>query len=234
MTNMLTTPQNPATGLSAVRMRIAAAAARTGRSASEVTLIGVTKGQEAAAIREAVSLGLTDFGENYVQESLAKQDALSVPGIVWHFIGALQSNKTRLVADRFSWIHTVDRLKLAQRLADQRSVHLPPLNVCLQVNLGAEESKAGVHPDAVRELALGISRLARLRLRGLMCIPPPETSPERSRRWFRQLRAIRDDLRSAGLDLDALSMGMSADYEVAIEEGATHVRIGTALFGPRD
>jgi pyridoxal phosphate enzyme (YggS family) len=230
---MLTAPQNLSAALAAVRARIASATKRAGRDIADVTLIGVSKGHSAAAISKALSFDLVDFGENYVQEAAAKQDAVRDPRAIWHFIGALQSNKTRVVADRYAWVHTIDRLKLAERLSDQRSAHLLPLNICLQVNLGAEASKGGVPPERVRDLALGVVGLDRLRLRGLMCIPPEESTPEQSRQWFRELRSIREDLRRAGLMLDALSMGMSADFEVAIEEGATHVRVGTALFGPR-
>lgn len=234
MANMLTAPQNLAAALTDVRARISSAACRAGRAATDVTLIAVTKGHGAATVAAAVGLGLVDIGENYVQEGVAKQDAVHDGRVVWHFIGALQSNKTRVVANRYSWIHTVDRAKLAERLAEQRSPHLPLLNVCVQVNLGAEPGKAGVRPDEVRDLALRVTRLERLRLRGLTCIPPAAQDVGASRRWFRELRQIRDDLVGAGLRLDVLSMGMSGDFEIAIEEGATHVRIGTALFGARD
>lgn len=230
---MLTTAQNLAATLTEIKARVAAAAGRAGRDGGEVTLIAVTKGQPAAMIEAARALGLVDIGESYAQEGTAKQDLIDDPAVVWHFIGALQSNKTRFIANRYAWVHTVDRVKIARRLAEQRSPHLPRLNVCLQVNLGAETAKAGVPPDQVRELALGVSTLDRLSLRGLMCLPPAGNDAEDSRHWFRELRQIRDDLRGVGLVLDVLSMGMSADFEVAIEEGATHVRIGTALFGPR-
>ena len=234
MANMLTTPQNLAAALTDVRARISSAACRAGRAATDVTLIAVAKGHGAPTVAAALGLGLVDIGENYVQEGAAKQDAVHDSRIVWHFIGALQSNKTRVVADRYSWVHTVDRAKLAERLADQRSPHLAPLNVCVQVNLGAEPGKAGVRPDEVRDLAVRVSRFERLHLRGLMCIPPATQDVDASRRWFRELRQIRDDLVGGGLRLDVLSMGMSGDYEIAIEEGATHIRIGTALFGARD
>lgn len=233
MANMLTAAQNLAVGLTGVRTRVAAAARRAGREAGEVTLLAVTKGHPASMIEAALALGLVDIGESYAQEGAAKQDLIHDPAVVWHFIGALQSNKTSLVANRYAWVHTVDRIKIARRLAEQRSPHLPRLNVCLQVNLGAEATKAGVAPDEVRELALAVGTLDRLHLRGLMCLPPAGDDAEQSRRWFRELRQIRDDLVGTGLALDALSMGMSGDFEVAIEEGATHVRIGTALFGPR-
>jgi len=230
---MLTAPQNLAAALTDVRGRISTAARRAGRAATDITLIAVTKGHGAPTVAAALGLDIFDIGENYVQEGITKQDAIRDDRVVWHFIGALQSNKTREVASRYSWVHTVDRAKIAERLAEQRSPHLPHLNVCVQVNLGAEPGKAGARPDEVRHLALHVSRLERLRLRGLMCIPPASQDAEGARRWFRELRQMRDDLVGAGLPLDALSMGMSGDYEVAIEEGATHVRIGTALFGVR-
>ncbi len=233
MVNMLTAPQNLAVALTDVRKRVSTAAARAGREAGEVTVIAVTKGHPPEIIGAALSLGLVDIGENYAQEAAAKQEAIPGAAVVWHFIGALQSNKTRLVASRYAWVHTVDRIRIARRLAEQRSPHLSRLNVCLQVNLGGEATKAGVPPDQLRALALGVSALDRLHLRGLMCIPPAGEQAEDSRHWFRELRRLRDGLRSAGLVLDVLSMGMSDDFEVAIEEGATHVRIGTALFGPR-
>jgi pyridoxal phosphate enzyme (YggS family) len=231
---MLTAPQNLADNVSNVRLAIAAAAHRSGRDAASVCLIAVTKGHAADAVRAAATLGIEDFGENYLQEAVAKIDACGREPVRWHFIGALQSNKTRVVAERFDWVHTVDRLRIAERLAAQRPYHAPPLNVCLQVNLGAETTKAGVHPGELPGLASAVGRLERLRLRGLMCIPPAETDPERQRHWFRLLRRLRDDLVDLGVALDVLSMGMSGDFAVAIEEGATHVRVGTALFGPRD
>lgn len=230
---MLTAPQNLADNVNKVRLNIAAAARRSGRDPASVCLVAVTKGHAAETVRAAAALGVEDFGENYLQEAVAKIDACAQAAVRWHFIGALQSNKTRVVAERFDWIHTVDRLRIAERLASQRPYHARPLNVCLQVNLGDEAAKSGVSPADLPALALAVARLERLRLRGLMCIPPVETEPERQRHWFRLLRGLQDDLVARGLVLDVLSMGMSGDYALAIEEGATHVRVGTALFGPR-
>jgi pyridoxal phosphate enzyme (YggS family) len=230
---MLTVPQNPAYNLGEVRSRIARAASRAGRDPATVTLVGVSKSQPVAAIRAAVAAGLVDIGENYVQEALGKLAELPGLGIRWHFIGALQANKTGEVARHFDWVHTVDREKIARRLSDQRPHHAPPLQVCLQVRLGGEESKSGVDPGALPELAGRVAGLPRLRLRGLMCIPPVEEDAARQRHWFAELRGLRDRLNDAGHALDVLSMGMSGDFELAVEEGATHLRIGSAIFGPR-
>jgi len=230
---MLTVPQIPASRLAAVRSRIAAAARAAGREPGSVTLIGVGKTQPPQAIGELARAGLADFGENYVQEALAKMEALRDLPLTWHFIGPLQSNKTRPVAEHFQWVHTVDRPKIAQRLSDQRPHYAPPLEVCLQVHLGDEPTKSGAAPDELPALAAAVAGLPRLRLRGLMCMPPQETDPARQRQWFAELRRLRDELNAAGHALDVLSMGMSGDFELAIAEGATHVRIGTALFGPR-
>jgi pyridoxal phosphate enzyme (YggS family) len=198
-----------------------------------VTLIGVSKTHPVSAIRAAVAAGLTDLGENYVREAVAKIGEVADAAVTWHFIGALQSNKTREVAESFQWVHTVDRLKIATRLSEQRPHYAPPLQVCLQVNIGAEDTKSGVQPGALGELAGAVAALPRLRLRGLMCIPPPEDDEGRQRHWFAELRRLRDQLNAAGHALDALSMGMSGDFELAIAEGATHVRVGTAIFGAR-
>jgi len=230
---MLTVPQNLPSRLRLVRERIDVAARAAGRSAGDITLIGVSKTQPATAVLEALAAGLTDFGENYVQEALEKIGAIGPGAATWHFIGALQSNKTRPVAEAFDWVHTVDRAKIARRLSEQRPWHAPPLRVCLQVNLGDEQTKSGIPPDGLFELASEVAALPRIELRGLMCIPPEESDPGRQRRWFRRLRELRDDLRDAGHALDVLSMGMSGDFEVAIAEGATHVRVGTAIFGRR-
>ena len=219
--------------LAALRARIRAAAEACGRDPGEVRIIGVAKLKPAAAVAEALDAGLTDIGENFVQEALDKMDALGGRVATWHFIGALQSNKTRPVAERFDWVHSVERLKIARRLSEQRPSDAPPLNVCIQVHLGGEATKAGAAPAEVPALAGEIARLPGLRLRGLMAVPPPETDPERQRAWCRQLRELCESLRQGGIDLDTLSMGMSDDLEAAIAEGATHVRIGTALFGPR-
>lgn len=230
---MLTGPQNLPENLRNVRNRIAAAASAAGREPAGVTLIGVGKSQPASAIRAAVEAGLADLGENYVQEAVDKIGLLANASVTWHFIGALQSNKTREVAENFQWVHTVDREKIARRLSLQRPHFAPALQVCLQVRLGAEDTKSGVEPGGLKELADSVAGLPGLRLRGLMCIPPPESDPGRQRHWFAELRRLRDGLNDAGHALDVLSMGMSDDFELAITEGATHVRVGTAIFGPR-
>lgn len=230
---MLTGPQNLPENLRNVRNRIAAAASAAGREPAGVTLIGVGKSQPASAIRAAVEAGLADLGENYVQEAVDKIGLLANASVTWHFIGALQSNKTREVAENFQWVHTVDREKIARRLSLQRPHFAPALQVCLQVRLGAEDTKSGVEPGGLKELADSVAGLPGLRLRGLMCIPPPESDPGRQRHWFAELRRLRDELNDAGHALDVLSMGMSDDFELAITEGATHVRVGTAIFGPR-
>lgn len=230
---MLTGPQNLAVKLQQVRHRIAAAAIAAGRDPADVTLIGVSKTQPASAVRDALAAGLLDFGENYLQEALTKQQEVADRRARWHFIGALQSNKTREAASGFDWVHTVDREKIARRLSEKRPYHAPPLQVCLQVRLGGEQTKSGVDPDDVPALAAAVAGLPRLALRGLMSIPPPEEDPDRQRHWFAELRRLRDQLNDTGHRLDALSMGMSGDFELAIAEGATHVRVGTAIFGQR-
>jgi pyridoxal phosphate enzyme (YggS family) len=230
---MLTGPQNLPENLRNVRNRIAAAASAAGREPASITLIGVGKSQPASAIRAAVEAGLADLGENYVQEAVDKIGLLANASVTWHFIGALQSNKTREVAENFQWVHTVDREKIARRLSLQRPHFARALQVCLQVRLGAEDTKSGVEPGGLKELADSVAGLPGLRLRGLMCIPPPESDPARQRHWFAELRRLRDGLNDAGHALDVLSMGMSDDFELAITEGATHVRVGTAIFGPR-
>jgi hypothetical protein len=230
---MLTTPQNPSPGLAPVRQRIARAAREACRDPASVTLIGVAKSQPAEVIATVVAGGLADLGENYVQEALQHAALLAGQPVRWHFIGALQSNKTRPVAEHFDWVHTVDRLKIAERLSAQRPQALPPLAVCIEVNLAGEGTKSGVPPAELPALAREVARLPRLVLRGLMAMPPEEPDPARQRHWFRELRLLRDALNGEGLALDALSMGMSGDFEAAIAEGATHVRIGTALFGAR-
>lgn len=219
--------------LAAVRQRIAAAARAAGRDPGEVRLVGVSKRQPAEAVRAALDAGLRDFGENFVQEALDKMNALGETAARWHFIGALQSNKTAVVAERFDWVHSVDRLKLARRLSAQRPEGLAPLKLCVQVNIGDEQSKSGVAPAETAALAREIAALPRLALRGLMAVPPPESDPGRQRAWCRQLAELYAALRAGGLPLDTLSMGMSADLEAAIAEGATLVRIGTAIFGAR-
>ena len=226
-------PQNLPECIRAVRERMARAAAQAGRSAQSVTLLAVGKAQPAQMVRAAASCGIADFGESYLQEALEKLAALRDLPLTWHFVGRLQSNKTRPVAESFAWVHGVDRLKLAERLSAQRPPHAAPLNVCLQVNLAGEASKSGVTAAELPALAAAVAPLPRIRLRGLMCIPPEEADPERQRAWFGQLRQLFGALNDSGAGLDTLSMGMSGDFEAAILEGATLVRIGTALFGPR-
>ncbi|HUK00963.1 MAG TPA: YggS family pyridoxal phosphate-dependent enzyme [Steroidobacteraceae bacterium] len=230
---MLRVPQNLPENLRAVRERVAAAAARAGRSVDCVTIIAATKAQPPIVVRQAAQAGLTHFGESYLQEAAGKMPALADLPLTWHFIGQVQANKTRAVAEAFAWVHSIDRLRLAERLDAQRPADAPRLNVCLQVNIGAEASKGGVAPRDLPALASAVARLPRLALRGLMCVPPPQTDPARQRAAFAQLHDLFETLNHAGAGLDTLSMGMSADFEAAILEGATFVRIGTALFGER-
>ncbi|QGA38751.1 YggS family pyridoxal phosphate-dependent enzyme [Burkholderia glumae] len=222
--------------LASVHRRIDDAARSAGRAPSDVALLAVSKTFPAEAVRAAHAAGQRAFGENYVQESLYKIAALADlrASLEWHFIGPLQSNKTRAVAERFDWVHSVDRLKIAQRLAEQRPAQLPPLNVCVQVNVSGEATKSGVAPDEVAALAQAVAALPALRLRGLMAIPEPAGDLAAQRAPHRRLRELYDALRAGGLALDTLSMGMSADLEAAVLEGATIVRIGTAIFGARD
>ena len=219
--------------LNRVRARIAAAEARFGRPPGSVRLLAVSKTWPAADLRAVHAAGQQAFGESYVQEALGKQEALADLELEWHFIGPVQSNKTRDIAGRFHWVHSVDRLKIARRLSAQRPAHLPPLQVCLQVNISGESSKAGCAPGEVEGLAAAVAELPRLRLRGLMAIPAPSDDFQVQRDAFRRLRALQAGLIARGLALDTLSMGMSADLEAAIAEGATMVRVGTALFGTR-
>lgn len=220
-----------ANNIAKVAARIREAAQAVGRNPDEVHLLAVSKTQSAEAIRQAHAAGLRDFGENYVQEALEKQTALADLPLAWHFIGPIQSNKTKSIAEHFDWVHSVDRLKIAQRLSDQRPVDKPPLDICLQVNVSGEASKSGCEPHKVAELARRIAELPRLRLRGLMTIPAPTDDLAEQHAAFARLRQLQADL---ALNLDTLSMGMSQDLEAAIAEGATWVRIGTALFGARD
>jgi pyridoxal phosphate enzyme (YggS family) len=220
--------------LQAVKMRIAAACAASGRKVDEVQLVAVSKTWAADRVATAATSGLKAFGENYLQEGVAKIAALAGLGLEWHFIGPLQSNKTRQVAENFAWVHTLDRAKVAERLSAQRPAHLPPLQVCIQVNVSGEQTKSGVNMDMVLPLARQVVQLPGLRLRGLMAIPEPEQNQELVRLRFRCLREMRDELNAAGLALDTLSMGMSHDLEAAITEGATIVRVGTAIFGERN
>ncbi|MEH6671830.1 YggS family pyridoxal phosphate-dependent enzyme [Halopseudomonas sp.] len=214
-----------------VRERIARSAATAARDPAEITLIAVSKTRPASAIRDAWAAGLRDFGENYLQEALEKIETLSELPLTWHFIGPIQSNKTRPIAEHFDWVHGVDRLKIAQRLSEQRPEHLAPLNICLQVNISREPSKSGVLPEDVAELAEAVAALPRLKLRGLMAIPAPAEDSEGRRQ---PLRELRECLQSLPMPLDTLSMGMSDDLGEAVQEGATLVRVGTALFGERE
>ncbi|MDF2786671.1 MAG: hypothetical protein K0S95_3206 [Pantoea eucrina] len=218
-----------------VRDRIAAAAVRCGRAPEEITLLAVSKTKPASAVAEAVAAGQRAFGENYVQEGVDKIMALTAEGdLQWHFIGPLQSNKSRLVAEHFAWCHTVDRLRIAQRLNDQRPAHLPPLNVLIQVNISDENSKSGIMLEAVPALAAAIAALPRLHLRGLMAIPAPEQDYARQLAVCQQMASAFHALQHAYPAIDTLSLGMSDDMEAAIAAGSTMVRIGTALFGARD
>lgn len=232
---MLIDPQNLTVHVNHVRSRIHQAAIAAGRDPGSVTLVAVTKAKTAEETRSAATAGVTDFGENYVQEAFAKMDRLADLKLIWHFIGRIQSNKTRAIAERFDWVHSVDRVESARRLSDQRPFHAPPLNLCIQVALVPEASKGGVAPEALAALTAGIAGLPRVRLRGLMCVPPPQPRPNShaERAVFARLKKLLEDLKAGGLNLDTLSMGMSADFESAIAEGATMVRIGTALFGSR-
>ncbi|MBT1270095.1 YggS family pyridoxal phosphate-dependent enzyme [Pseudomonas sp. VS38] len=217
------------TGLVSERIRAAAEAAQ--RDAGSVHLLAVSKTKPAQAVREAYAAGMRDFGENYLQEALGKQAELTDLPLSWHFIGPIQSNKTRAIAENFAWVHSVDRLKIAQRLSEQRPADLPPLNICIQVNVSGEASKSGCTPADLPALAEAISALPRLKLRGLMAIPEPTDDRAEQDAAF---ATVRDLQASLDLGLDTLSMGMSHDLESAIAQGATWVRIGTALFGARD
>lgn len=224
--------------LQAVDASIIAAASAAGRARADVQLLAVSKTFPAEAVLEAVGAGQTAFGENYLQEALDKIAAVSaaLPGrrLEWHFIGPIQSNKTRPIAAHFDWVHTVERRKIAERLSEQRPDALGPLNICLQVNISGEASKSGVSAAELPGLARHVAQLPRLRLRGLMAIPEPETDVSRQRAAFARLRVLFDALRAEGIALDTLSMGMSADLGAAVAEGATIVRIGSAIFGSRN
>ena len=218
-----------------VRERIAAAAQQCGRDPDSVTLLAVSKTHRAEEIRTAAAAGCSCFGESYAQEAVAKMASLTDLPLQWHFIGPLQSNKTQLIARHFDWVHSVERDKIAHRLNEQRPLELAPLNVCIQVNISGEDSKSGVTTDQVAELATLIDELPRLQLRGLMAIPQPSDTDDLDvhRRPFRHMRLLFEQLNRQGLQLDTLSMGMSDDLEAAIAEGATILRIGTAIFGRR-
>lgn len=220
-----------ADNITAVAARIAAAAQAAGRDGASIGLLAVSKTKPAAAVREAYAAGLRDFGENYLQEALGKQVELTDLPLCWHFIGPIQSNKTRAIAEHFDWVHSVDRLKIAQRLSEQRPAGRLPLNICIQVNVSGEASKSGCTPADLPALAAAISALPNLKLRGLMAIPEPTEERAEQDAAFATVRTLQDSLH---LPLDTLSMGMSHDLESAIAQGATWVRIGTALFGARD
>lgn len=230
---MLISPHNLMIQVNEVRSRISRAAIAAGRDPSSVTLVAVSKAQPAEIVRAAATLGVTDFGENYLQEALEKMGRLEDLPLHWHFIGRIQSNKTRAIAERFDWVHGLDRYSVARRLSEQRPVHAPPLNLCIQVALVTERNKGGLEPAELAQAAVRIAELPRVQLRGLMCMPPPEPDSAAQHAVFARLRRLLEGLNAGGLRLDTLSMGMSGDFEAAIAEGATHVRIGTALFGPR-
>lgn len=220
--------------LAKVQRRIASAAAEAGRPVSEIALLAASKTRTAAEILAAYHAGQFAFGENYVNEAVDKIAALSDLPLEWHYIGAIQSNKTRLIAAHFSWVHTLDSVKHAKRLDAQRSRDKPPMNVCIQVNISHEESKGGIAAAELPALAREVMSCDGLRLRGLMALPAPVDDYAQQRENFSQLRRLREQLQQQGIELDTLSMGMSADLEAAVAEGATIVRIGTAIFGPRD
>lgn len=223
-----------AESLQSLKRRITEAEQRFGRRPGSVTLLAVSKVHPAAAIKEAYSAGQRAFGENYLQEALVKIHELTDLDLEWHFIGPIQSNKTRLIAEHFHWVHSVDRLKIARRLSEQRGANLPPLNVCVQVNVSGELSKSGVTLDEVSDLVLAVAELPQVHLRGLMTIPLPSAEFNAQRAPYRTLRSALERLSASGPPLDTLSMGMTADMEAAIAEGATIVRVGTAIFGARD
>ncbi|WP_122433115.1 YggS family pyridoxal phosphate-dependent enzyme [Pseudomonas viridiflava] len=220
-----------AANISTLEQRIRTASLAAQRDPASVGLLAVSKTKPSSALREAYAAGLRDFGENYLQEALGKQAELADLPLCWHFIGPIQSNKTRAIAENFAWVHSVDRLKIAQRLSEQRPEGLEPLNICIQVNVSGEASKSGCTPEDLPALAAAISALPHLRLRGLMAIPEPTEDQAEQAAAFAAVRTLQDQL---DLPLDTLSMGMSHDLEAAIAQGATWVRIGTALFGARD
>ncbi len=236
---MLIAPQNSpvaaalAKNLLALQQEISAAAHSASRTEDCVTLVAVSKGHPADAVRSAAGLGIRNFGESYLQEALPKIEQLRDLPLTWHFIGRVQANKTRAIAEQFDWVHGIERMQIAERLCAQRPQHAPPLQACLQVNIEREAAKGGVDPDATEALALAVNALPRLRLRGLMCILPEGRGTEADRRSFARLASLLQRINARGLALDVLSMGMSGDFRAAILEGATLVRIGTALFGPR-
>ncbi len=223
--------------LQSVRTRVSQAARQAQRDPSSVNLLVVSKTQPVSAILEAAEAGQSAFGENYEQEAVRKILAIRQERpdlkLEWHFIGPIQSNKTRAIAEHFDWVHSVDRERIARRLSEQRPDDLPPLNICLQVNISGEDSKSGVRPEELAALVRAVSGMPRLKLRGLMAIPEPQSDPEKQRQPFNAMKTLFEQLKRAGYDLDTLSMGMSDDMEAAVQEGATTVRIGTAIFGQR-
>ena len=224
--------------LQLVQHRIATSAQAAGRDPTSITLLAVSKTFDAQAVLIAAQAGQRTFGENYAQEAIDKISATRELSpnlqLEWHFIGPIQSNKTRQIAEHFDWVHSVDRLKIAQRLSEQRPADMPPLQICLQVNVSGEATKSGLEPDVLLDLARVVNTLPNIRLRGLMAIPEPTEDVEQQRSAFAKLRLMQNDLRAVGIPTDTLSMGMSADMDAAIAEGATIVRIGTAIFGGRD
>lgn len=222
-----------ADNLQRIHDRIAQACGKAGRSPDSVALLAVSKTFSADAVAQAHAAGQTAFGENYIQEAVEKITALKLLPLQWHCIGPIQSNKTRLVAEHFDWVHTVDRLKIAQRLSEQRPAHLEPLQVCIQVNVDGGPTKSGVAPDQALALAQAVAALPRLRVRGLMCIPEPAPDFVAACAVFTRARALFDQMNLAGMGLDTLSMGMSADLEAAVASGSTLVRVGSAIFGER-
>lgn len=222
-----------AENLSLIREQIESCAIENGRNTHSISLLAVSKTRPAEDLRTAYAEGQRDFGENYLQDAMEKIEVLQDLDICWHFIGPMQSNKTRTVAEHFNWVHTVDRLKIAKRLSEQRPEGMPPLNICIQVNISGEESKSGCSPEQLPELATEIIKLPNLKLRGLMTIPKATDDSSEQQQAFSRLRNLQEQLKSTEPSLDTLSMGMSGDMEAAIAEGATIVRIGTAIFGPR-
>lgn len=224
---------SPTQTLAQIRENIARAAKKSGRSASDITLIGAAKSQSIATLQHFIAAGLTNIGDNYLDEALEKRPELAKAGVTWHYIGAIQSNKTKRIAESFDWVHTVDRLKIARRLASERRSE-QPLNVCIQLNLDDEDQKAGISEADLPALIEAILELTSLRCRGLMLLPKPRSSESAQRAIFAQARDVLETNRQRfGIELDVLSMGMSGDYEAAILEGSTHIRLGTVLFGAR-